>query len=456
MSPEQARGDKEIDGRADLYALGAILYQMLTGKQPYEADTPIGLVLKHVTEPPPRLREARPDLPPACDAIVAQAMAKEPDKRFSTASRLTDALESTLDAPLPAPEPARVPAPAPQPAAPVVTASRPQSSPLPASRSFSPLLIGGLGAVGLAVVGVIGVALLNQPAAIEPTAAPTPVAPTAIVAVATSTIAAPPTQIPTEAPTAEPTLTPTPEAGATTVSEIDGMPQVYIPAGEFAMGHNAGPADQQPVHTVFLESFWIDQLEVTNARYALCVAAGLCTPPLNTGSITRAQYYGLAEFENYPVIFVTWFQAKEYCEWAGRRLPTEAEWEKAARGADGRLYPWGNDAPSPNLLNLQSSGFGDTVPVASYAGNVSPYGAVDMAGNVSEWVEDFYDPNYYSVSPRENPPGPERTGCQGGDCRVLRGGNWNGLPQEVTTTFRLFYGPADSRDAFGIRCARTP
>jgi serine/threonine-protein kinase len=503
MSPEQARGDKDIDGRADLYALGAILYQMLTGRLPFEADTPIGLVLKHVTEPPPRLRDSRPDLPPACDAIVAQAMAKEPDKRFSTASRLTDALELTLDTPpaTPEPEPARaplpapqsgerephsvspaqavpapapqsgerephsvspaqaVPAPAPQPAIPTATVVRPQPAAPPApSRAFSPLLIGGIvaGAAGLIAVVSVAAALFNPPAPVAPTDSPASSAPTAAIAAMTSTIAVLPTEIPAATPTPEPTFTPTPEAGATTISEIDGMPQVYVPAGEFTMGNDAGPADQQPAHSVFLESFWIDRLEVTNAHYALCVAAGLCTLPEKTSSITRAQYFGLPEYANYPVVYVSWFQAKDYCQWAGRRLPTEAEWEKAARGGDGRVYPWGSDAPDAALLNFRAAGFGDTVAVGNYAGNLSPYNAMDMAGNVSEWVEDFYDPNYYRVSPKDNPTGPAKTGCEGGDCRVLRGGNWNGTPEDVTTTFRLFYGPGDSRDAFGIRCARTP
>ncbi|MGQ0601304.1 MAG: formylglycine-generating enzyme family protein, partial [Anaerolineales bacterium] len=296
-----------------------------------------------------------------------------------------------------------------------------------------------------------GFSLLNPPASVEPTTAPTS-PPTAAIVIATTTLAA----LPADAPTLEPTLTLTPEAGATEVASADGMVQVYVPAGEFVMGNDAGPADQRPAHTVYLESFWIDQLEVTNAMYALCVASGLCSPPLDTSSITRAQYYDVPEFANQPVLYVSWFQAKDYCEWAGRRLPTEAEWEKAARGADGRLYPWGNDAPDSARLNFRASGFGDTVAVGSYAGNISPYGALDMAGNASEWVEDFYDPNYYAVSPKDNPHGPERTGCQGGDCNVLRGGNWNSDDQEAMSTYRLFYGSNDSRDAFGIRCARTP
>jgi formylglycine-generating enzyme required for sulfatase activity len=233
------------------------------------------------------------------------------------------------------------------------------------------------------------------------------------------------------------------------------MVQVYVPAGEFHMGSDSGPADQQPMHAVTLDTFWIDQTEVTNAMYARCVSANACTPPLDPRSFTRASYYSEPAFADYPVLFVNWFQAGAYCTWAGRRLPTEAEWEKAARGADQRPYPWGSEPPDALRLNFGATGLGDTAPVGQYPAGASPYGALDMAGNAWEWVADWYDPGYYAESPDENPTGPAETGCPGGDCRALRGGSWDSTADQATTTARLAYGPNDTRDAFTIRCARS-
>ena len=519
MAPEQARGDKTIDGRADLYALGAMLFHMLTGRTPYEADTPIGLAFKHIMEPTPRLLEVRPDLPPGLDGVITQAMAKEPAQRFANANALLTALEAALGPnvmlrtrpPEPPPTirpPVTGPTVMPEPGtmAPVeslpsarpisrppmpMTAyvppapSAPSVLPLPAPRPSPmwPLLLGGAALFGIVAVGVVVfavVSFLNNGAG-TPTAVVqvTPTATLQAVIDVTSTGApaetatepatnapgtnAPATNPPTEvvptatvAPPPTDAAPPTPQAGATLVSDSDGMVQVFVPAGAFGMGNDAGATDQRPLHTVTLDAYYIDRTEVTNAMYGACVAEGDCTAPQSLGSITRPSYFGNAAFANFPVLFVTWPQAQAYCEWAGRRLPTEAEWEKAARGGDGRLYPWGNQAPDPTRLNFQASGFRDTVAVAQYPGSASPFGALDMAGNASEWVFDFYDPAFYAVSPGDNPTGPGQTGCPGGDCRVLRGGNWNSTNDEAASTFRLFYGVNDTRDAFSIRCARTP
>jgi formylglycine-generating enzyme required for sulfatase activity len=197
------------------------------------------------------------------------------------------------------------------------------------------------------------------------------------------------------------------------------MPMVFIPEGEFTMGSNTGDDDEKPPHPVFLDAFWIDKFEVTNTQYAMCLNAGVCKPPSSNNSNTRNGYFGIPQFNNYPVVYVSWEDANRYCGWAGKRLPTEAEWEKAARGTDSRVYPWGNTFDK-NLLNSYESGKGDTTAVGSYPPNsASPYGAMDMAGNVWEWVADWYGDNYYTTSPRNNPKG-----LLSGQYRVLRGGAW--------------------------------
>jgi eukaryotic-like serine/threonine-protein kinase len=220
------------------------------------------------------------------------------------------------------------------------------------------------------------------------------------------------------------------------------------------MGSDSGFSDMQPVHTVYLDAYWIDQTEVTNGMYAKCVQAGICEPPSNTSdnrfSRTEEGYYGTARYFVYPVIYVNWNSAVAYCKWAGARLPTEAEWEKAARGTDGRLYPWGNGISSNNLLNYYYT-YGDgTTAVGSYPSGASPYGAQDMAGNVAEWVNDWYSETYYNGSPASNPQGPSS-----GNFRVIRGGSFtSGWDSYVTTTDRDYKVPGTSDFAIGFRCAR--
>ena len=242
-----------------------------------------------------------------------------------------------------------------------------------------------------------------------PTATSTPLPPSA-------------TSIPyteTPQPTDTPIPTPTLGIGSTVIGQ-DGAMLVYVPAGEFLMGSTYADTfaqdDEFPQHTVFLDAFWIDQFEVTNKQYAQCVEAGACNSPIKTNSAKRESYYGNPEFDDHPVIEMRWEDANAYCTWAGRNLPTEAQWEKAARGTDGRIFPWGNENPNETLLNYNQN-VGDTTEGGSYEGDKSPYGAYDMAGNVMEWTNDRYSQVYYSKSPAENPTGPE-----GGETFVMRGG----------------------------------
>ena len=240
----------------------------------------------------------------------------------------------------------------------------------------------------------------------------------------------------------------------TTTRETDGMEMVYVPAGEFEMGSNNGESDEKPVHTVDLDAYWIDKYEVSNAQYALCVAGGDCTKPSQTESYTRSYYYGNPEYDNHPVIYVSWHQARDYCQWVGGDLPTEAQWEKAARGTDGRTYPWGDESPTCQLTNFNQGTYenpsycvGDTSPVTDYEGGASPYGALNMAGNVWEWVRDWYDIDYYSYSPAENP-----TGTTSGGYRVLRGGSWIDYSRGIWAANRGYINPSDASDDFGFRC----
>jgi formylglycine-generating enzyme required for sulfatase activity len=257
---------------------------------------------------------------------------------------------------------------------------------------------------------------------------------------------------------------------ATKIRPADEMVMVYVPAGSFQMGSTDDEVeaaieqcnqdrengecprswyeDESPRHSVTLDGFWIDQTEVTNRQYQQCVEATDCAPPQRNESPSRVSYYGNSQYDDYPVIWVSWYDAVAYCEWAKGRLPTEAEWEYAARGLDSQLYPWGDDTPNDTLLNYAYNQR-DTAEVGSYPSGASWAGALDMAGNVWEWVSDWYADDYYATSPKENPMGPDR-----GDLKVLRGGGWDMKSTDVRTASRLtFVNPVTADATFGFRCA---
>ncbi len=280
---------------------------------------------------------------------------------------------------------------------------------------------------------------------------------------ATVKVAATATPIPPTNTPVPPTDTPLPAAGAVRISERDGAEMVYVPAGEFIMGSEDGADNEKPVHTVYLDAYWIDKYEVTNAQFKKCVDAGTCTAP--TTCDWGEPTYQDADKAGHPVVCVDWENARKYCEWAEKRLPTEAEWEKAARGTDGRTYPWGNefDGSKVNFCDKNcefdhkdvayDDGYTRTAPVGSYPSGASPYNARDMAGNVWEWVVDWYDSGYYSeaAASQANPQGPVS-----GDYRVVRGGSWGGDVDGVRSARRGRYNPDNRVVSYGFRCAASP
>jgi formylglycine-generating enzyme required for sulfatase activity len=231
--------------------------------------------------------------------------------------------------------------------------------------------------------------------------------------------------------------------GFACTSSVQPGDMVSVPAGDFAMGCAPNDTqcreDEKPQHMVTLQAFEIDRTEVTQEQYAACVQAKACGAPVCAWDCTKTAY---------PAACIDWAQAKAYCAWAGKRLPTEAEWEKAARGTDGRIYPWGNDPPDCAHLNMSSCGE-QAVPVGTFPAGASPYGALDMAGNVVEILADWYDPTYYATSPQNEPTGPA-TGTR----YVGRGGGYKSMLVWERASSRDWYDVSDAKEPLGFRCAR--
>ena len=463
MAPEIWEG-KPASVSSDLYSLGCIGHEMLTGKALFEGESTAQIVTQHVVYGP-QLAE---DLPDGWRKLLSRCLMKDPNERYPSANALLEDLQWGVFS---APQELQ---------SEIVLRSVEVDSEdvegieyLPSSMADTVLvfdeheissdgfedrtvatdhehvkkdfgsygqqsaserkgmrkwLLPGLLGLAALVLMVVLLAIKNNTAK------------WAFYTQQTQSVTATYTRINT--PTITPTSTP-----VTKVRSKDGMEMVYVPKGKFTMGSTDSDAydHESPVREVSLAAYWIDKYEVSNGQYQECVNAGKCTEPRDTASWTRSSYYGNTEYDEFPVIYVSWYQAKAYCEWAGGSLPTEAQWEKAARGTDARKYPWGDESPNSNLVNYGEIK-GDTTTVGSYPRGASPYGAMDMAGNVWEWVMDRYGP--YDAAETNNPEGPVY--------RVLRGGSWGSNGRGIRSASRSDNYPTNTGSRIGFRCVSSP
>ena len=490
MSPEQEAGKPHLPPASDIYSLGLILYEMLTGRS-------------YKNQPPgKRTRALRPDVPAGVDELVAKMLSEDPRQRPWDGAAAEKALGKLLKTASIRTSPTRKPIDTHNQSQDIVPGTVGKRHPTPQPIWAKALLIVGavalLVGLGLSAAQSMGwlpgrkptaVTVLDRTTAFYPssTATTTPT----LRPSSTPTKTASPTPTQTSTATLDPNIPPAcGEIGQTWTSPIDGMTLVCVPAGDFLMGSTDGDADafdnEKPQHTVYLDAYWMDQTEVTNAMFAEFVAAtGYRTTAEKEGTgwaytgngwdnVSGANWQhpsgpgsDLVGKEDHPVVQVSWDDAVAYCEWAGRELPSEAEWEKAARGTGGQIYPWGNTFDC-RLGNFDDEtvvdsyvvpggencdGYPDASPVGAFPSGASPYGALDMAGNVWEWTADWYDSDYYSSQTTwRNPVGPAS-----GEYRVLRGGSWFDNSGYVRAALRLWL-PPDFRLNYllGFRCRLSP
>ncbi len=472
-SPQEQYGMGATDQRTDIYAIGATLYHLLTGVPPLES---IQRNIRDTLDPP---RDLNPRISESVERAILKATATHPDERFDSIGAFKRAL-FTQPSIVVRTNPSNVQT------APSVTTQQPVR---PAGQAGGApwKWIGGV--AGFLIVAAIILTLMlsgggqgsNDVHGSETALAQAVIIGETLAAGEISTATAREARGATEtALTDEGTPVLQTESAPTALPgqlvDDSGAWMALVPEGAFEMGYQDASSDERPVHNVYLDTFYMDITEVVNSQFAEFlnvmgnqVEGGETWLDADDEDVRIRLSGNLWQvdpgYEEHPVIEVTWFGANAFCAWRGARLPTEAEWEKAARGVDGRVYPWGAefDCKRGNFDDETErdeyvvpggegcDGYVFTAPVGSFPLGVSPYEIHDMAGNVWEWVADWYADGYYSISPVDNPTGPAN-----GQLRVLRGGSWVSDVGGVRATNRLEDDPIFTRINVGFRCARSP
>lgn len=447
MAPEQIKGER-IDARTDIYSVGIVLYELLTGRLPFESDTLIAIAYKQIFELPLPPKKLNPQIPVWLDNITRKCLAKNPQDRYQQVKELIADLETH-----------RVPR---------IDFEQEEDKIIISQKTFlkfKKLIICSIISIFIAI-GITGYLLhkynknqntlqITRKDAIDNTKKLT------MLQTKLQELEKIKQELETQINTTNEKLQKTESEKMKLLAELQtvkplvqkGSPSgmILIEAGEFIMGSD-NILDAQPQRKVYVDSFYIDKYEVTNEEYVeflnsigkhegyIDLDSGYCKIEKINGVYTVKKGY-----EKYPVVEVSWNGANMYAKWAGKRLPTEAEWEKAARGVDGRKYPWG-DTFDRNKCNTNMR---SVMSVGSYPEGASPYGCQDMAGNVWEWVADWYSSDYYKNSPLINPQGPH-SGTQ----RVWRGGSWLGNKATTQCDVRNYLSPESTKNTGGFRCAK--
>jgi serine/threonine-protein kinase len=455
MSPEQSRGEDLLDARSDIYSLGIILYEMLTGDVPFRDAFAMAVVHMHSNVMPKPLHHLRADISRPIERVVLKALQKEKEARQESAIVLAQEFkmalyESSLDLKVLGPRTSNTP---------FFGMPHALDSSTPAGLREKDAII-----EPASVAGIAHIIQPDQPASLDLNTPPTlPLKPTPdessleptrpllarytrfatagqpkalypwlLAAAAVVAILVIGLIIGINLWTQHPNKNQNTNRGDTTTTSQLSSPMVLIPGGRFTMGNNASNDNaEKPEHIVSMKAFYIDQHEVTNAEYAEFVKVH---PERGSWNFPEGQ-------EKYPVVNVSWYDAVEYAKWAGKRLPMEEEWEYAARWTDKRIYPWGNPF-DPNYANTKESGKNYAVPVGSYPGAASRFNVLDMAGNVAEWTASDYEPY----------PGSQAAPIPGN--KIVRGGSFFTDKTSATTTSRRYTPPDRVRNYLGFRCAK--